>query len=320
MARNLPLITIAISAYNSQDTIAAAVDSALNQNYPNLELLVADDGLLDDTANIVRRKIKNISHAKLIINDKNKGFAGSLNNLIKQAKGEFFAIFDDDDISHPDRISAQYERIINYEKAYNAKWVICHTARNQKFSNDYMRYEPTMGTHIDKIAPHSDQVADRILFGRLNADVVGSCANCSRMARTTLFRAMGGYDSAMKRGEDTDFNIRLARNGGHFVGISTPLVTQTMTMGQEKKLNREKNAEMIILNKHSDYLTEKGWKEFCFKWIDIRYNYLNNSYVSFIKNITTLAAQNPIKLFLKIKWALPAASTRRSFKKWHNQK
>ncbi len=320
MSKNkYPLITVSISCYNSEDTVAAAIDSALAQDWPNIEILVADDGSHDGTAQIITDKLKDHPHARALIYGHNKGFAGSLNTLIGEAKGDFFAIFDDDDISKPNRIRLQYERITAYEEAYKTDKVICHTARMQVFQNGYTRYEPTMGTN-EGLAPHGEAVADRILLGRVTPNIIGSCANCSRMARITTFRDLNGYNSEMTRGEDTEFNVRFALSGGHFAGIAEPLVTQTMTMGQEKTLDREKEAELYVLNKHQDYLKHVGWYDFCLSWLAVRHALLRGNKMKTFTALTALGFKHPIKVAQKILWALPAHSTRKDFKKWHSAK
>jgi glycosyltransferase involved in cell wall biosynthesis len=315
-----PLITIAIAVYRSADTVARAIESALAQDWPNVEVLIVDDsGPGDDAVNVIRKTIEGHKNARLIIHETNKGSAAALNTMIAEAKGEFFALFDDDDVSLPTRVRRQYERITQYEAQYGAELVICHVARMQRFPNGYTRYEQTMGTR-DGIAPHGDDVADRILMGRLSPGVVGSCANCARMARISLFRKMNGYDAGMRRAEDTDFSIRLARAGGHFVGIADPLVNQTMTMGQEKTLQAEHRAELIVLEKHRDYLEQRGWYDFCQQWLEARYEYLGADKKKFTRTLTGLVLKHPLKILCKLFWIIPAHSTRRDFKRWHHAK
>jgi glycosyltransferase involved in cell wall biosynthesis len=311
-----PLITIGIACYRSGDTAPRAIESALAQDWPHKEILVVDDGSGDGTADIIRETIAGHGNARLIIHEVNKGFAGALNTIISEARGDFLAIFDDDDVSVPGRVRAPYERITQYEREHNTDMVICHAARIQKFSNGYERYEPTMGTR-GGIAPHGEDVVDRILTGRLSKNVVGSCANCSRMARTAIFRTMEGYDGAMRRAEDTDFNIRFGLSGGHFVGIAEPLVIQTMTMGSEKTLAAEQAAEEALLEKHKEYLEKKGWYGFCRSWLAARYVFLNGRRIRMIKILGYVAVRHPVKMLRKLAWIIPAAATRRDFRKWH---
>ncbi len=316
-AEKTPLITIGMACYKSRDTVTRAIESAMAQDWPNTEILIVDDGSGDETVPAIQAAVHGYANARLIVHDKNKGFAGALNTIIAEAKGEFLAIFDDDDVSAPERVRRQYDRIAIYERDYNAGLVVCHTARVQHYPNGYRRYEPTMGAGPG-VAPNGRDVADRILTGRLSRNIVGSCANCSRMARIGLFRGMNGYDGGMRRAEDTDFNIRLALAGGHFVGIAEPLVSQTMTMGREKTLEAERAAERILLEKHRPYLEEMGWHGFCREWLEARYEYLNNQSLALIKRLCRLMLRHPRKVMLKLYWTLPARATRRDFKKWHN--
>jgi len=131
---------------------------------------------------------------------------------------------------------------------------------------------------------------------------------------------MNGYDDSIRRGEDTDFNIRFALKGGHFVGIETPLVHQLMTMGSEKRLDREREVEIGMLLKNKEYLSRKGWFDFCMTWIEIRYDYYKNNYLGMITKIAKLILTKPVHVFKKAMWVLPANSTRRAFKKWHHEK
>lgn len=313
-----PLITIGICAYGSADTVGRSIASALAQDWPNKEILIIDDGSPDSTATVIERAIAGHEKtARLIRHEKNKGFAGALNTVIAEAKGEFLAIFDDDDESVPQRVRAQYDRITSYEKQSGAARVLCHGARIQVFPNGYERYEPTMGT---RYVPSGFDVADRILMGRVSPGVIGSCANCSRMGRIRIFRDMGGYDSTMRRAEDTDFNIRFAQSGGHFAGVATPLVRQTMTTGSEKTLSAERMAERLVLEKHKHYLADRGWYDVCREWLEARYEYLGGEYTAVFRRLSKLAVRYPVKCLLKLWWAVPARQTRGDFKKWHARK
>ena len=93
---NTPLVTIMIPTYNQQDCIRRAVESALGQNYPNLEVIVADDASPDDTASVVRE----ISDKRLRYhrNPQNLGRVANYHNtLYNLAAGEFVVNLDGDD-------------------------------------------------------------------------------------------------------------------------------------------------------------------------------------------------------------------------------
>ncbi|CAG0907187.1 unnamed protein product [Cyprideis torosa] len=142
-----PLITIGMTSFNAEDTIAQAIKSALSQDYPNNEILIVDDCSSDNSHQVIQEAIKGHDNARFIPHDTNTGFAGALNTIIKNAKGEFLAIFDDDDISLPERLSKQYERIIRYEEKFSTDLVLCHVARIQTFEN------ATTATTLSALAP-----------------------------------------------------------------------------------------------------------------------------------------------------------------------
>lgn len=319
MLEDTPLITIGMTCFNADDTIEKAVQSALAQDYPNFEIIIIDDGSTDLSHEIIQKCIKGKSNVRFIVQEQNLGFAGVLNKLIDEAKGEFFVIFDDDDVSVPERIRKQYERIMTYEKEFETDKVLCHCARIQTYDNGYQRYEKTVGTAKGE-APNGEEMAKRVLYGELGRhglNIVGSCANCARMGRTEVFRMMKGFDSSIRRGEDTDFSIRFALEGGHFVGIEEPLVYQKMTTGAEKTLDKEQYVETAFTQKYKDYLSDLGWYDFTMKWIEIRYANYHSQRLRFLLLMSKIFLKSPVKTFKKLKWSLPAHDTRKSFKKWH---
>lgn len=98
-------LSVILPAYNASAYVGEAIDSILGQDFGDFELLIADDGSTDDTlAKIQSYKDERI---RIIINEKNLGLIGTLNRLVNEAKGEFVARMDADDIAAPNRFSAQ---------------------------------------------------------------------------------------------------------------------------------------------------------------------------------------------------------------------
>ena len=62
-----PLISVIIPAYNSEATVTRAVESVLSQSYPEIEVIVIDDGSSDDTSDKVRAIAENDKWVRLII-------------------------------------------------------------------------------------------------------------------------------------------------------------------------------------------------------------------------------------------------------------
>lgn len=95
--------------FNCEKTVAASIESILNQTYQNIEILIIDDGSKDNTYEILKKFQSKHKNIRLFKNQNNLGLTKSLNILIEESKGEYIARQDSDDISVIDRISLQYE-------------------------------------------------------------------------------------------------------------------------------------------------------------------------------------------------------------------
>tara|TARA_R110002072_G_scaffold221809_1_gene378862 strand:- start:1444 stop:2400 length:957 start_codon:yes stop_codon:yes gene_type:complete len=317
---DFPLITIGITTYNAEETLNLAVDSALSQNWPKFEVIIIDDCSFDKTWELLNT-IKTL-HPDINIfqNTQNSGVASSRNKIIQEARGEFIIFFDDDDISMPNRLEQQYKRIIQYEKNFpNNDLIVCHSARLQIYPDGGQHVEQTMGTDENVMAPNNIAVAQRILTGRPLANGYGSTATCSQMARTSTYKKLNGFDPNFYRSEDTDFNIRLAIAGGHFLGIAEPLVIQKMTMTNDKNIQDEKNFTLQLLNKHKDFIQTITSYKACYKWIEIKYDYLAGFKFLFCKKIIKLFLHHPVFVIRRVLWAMPSLSINKRFSKFYEK-
>ncbi|MGE7752393.1 glycosyltransferase family 2 protein [Lysinibacillus fusiformis] len=101
-----PEITVLMPVYNASEFLKCAIESILNQTFTNFEFLIIDDGSTDNSLEIIKsiqdERIKVITHTK------NLGLVATLNKGIEQAKGQFIARMDADDIALPTRLEKQY--------------------------------------------------------------------------------------------------------------------------------------------------------------------------------------------------------------------
>jgi len=90
--------------YNGERTIAQAIESVLKQTYTDWEIIVIDDGSTDDTRKIVERYRSAPADRIRYIHQENQGLACARNTGIRQARGEFLALLDADDVWLPTRL------------------------------------------------------------------------------------------------------------------------------------------------------------------------------------------------------------------------
>ena len=100
-------VSILMPMYNSEKYIKESINSILNQEYKNFELIIVDDGSIDSSIEIVKEY--NDSRIKLYENIENKGLPYTRNKLLSLATGEYIALLDSDDIALKNRIKAQVE-------------------------------------------------------------------------------------------------------------------------------------------------------------------------------------------------------------------
>jgi glycosyltransferase involved in cell wall biosynthesis len=104
-----PIISVIITALNAEAYLKEAIESILSQTLPKFELFVIDDGSIDDTRQIIEGYAARDARIVPIFNEENQGQPRSRNNAMRQARGEFIAIMDADDIALPRRFEVQVD-------------------------------------------------------------------------------------------------------------------------------------------------------------------------------------------------------------------
>jgi glycosyltransferase involved in cell wall biosynthesis len=312
------LVTVGITAFNAVDTIERAVQTALAQSWDPTEIIAVDDCSTDGTYEVLAGLAASRANLHVFRNPTNLGVAATRNRIISGAHGEFVAFFDDDDQSHPERISAQVERIVDYEREFaQGSPVICHTARRVLYPDGSVRIEPTMGDQEVQAAPSGIRVAERILLGASLKNGYGACPTCSQMARLSTYKLLGGFHHEFRRCEDSELNIRLAKLGGHFIGIAEPLVDQTMTKTSDKSLLEEHRYMMLLLEKHRDVPDKYKMYQFCRCWLEMKQAWLAGQGFLFARRFIGLAMTHPWLTVQRAALALPNIGLNRAFRRFH---
>lgn len=112
MMNIMPLVSVCIPVYNCENFIAESINSVINQNYDNLEIIVIDNNSTDSTFQIVESFGKKLLALK---NNINIGMANNWNECILQCKGDYIKILPADDYLYENCISNQIELFLNSE-------------------------------------------------------------------------------------------------------------------------------------------------------------------------------------------------------------
>jgi glycosyltransferase involved in cell wall biosynthesis len=105
-----PLVSILITAYNAEDTIAYTLQSAVAQTWPHKEIIVVDDGSTDSTAEVARG-FKEVR----VVSTENHGLSGAQNNAFPLSQGDYIQYLDADDLLAPDKIERQLAALREFD-------------------------------------------------------------------------------------------------------------------------------------------------------------------------------------------------------------
>lgn len=197
------LVSVIIPAYNVGPHIAEAIDSVLSQDYPQIEVIVVDDGSKDDTADVVANRYPQAT----LIRKANGGAATARNAGIREAHGEFIAFLDADDIWLPGKLTAQ----VDYFHAHPEVGMSC-TGFSQWVCDengvfpDPLTVIPAQGDlAVDAIdADLSGWIYHKLLLRNFVWTTVV-------MMRRSLIDKVGFYDESYRLGQDYEYFLRASR-------------------------------------------------------------------------------------------------------------
>lgn len=101
------LVSVVMPNYNGHRFVEQAIDSVLTQTYKKFELIIVDDCSKDDSLQLIRQKAKSDNRIRIITLKKNAGVAKARNIGIAEAKGEYIALLDNDDLWVDDKLERQ---------------------------------------------------------------------------------------------------------------------------------------------------------------------------------------------------------------------
>jgi glycosyltransferase involved in cell wall biosynthesis len=183
-----------MSCYNSSRWLHKAIESVLAQSFDDFELILINDGSIDETWNIIQ-KYSSLDRRVIAISKENSGLSKSLNRGIDFAKGTWIARLDADDICEPSRF---YDQIAYLEKQTNVLLLGTNCIEIDECGQEVKLHRYPTGhqqlvRHIERMQgffPHSSVV--------FNCEVV---------------KGLGGYNPLFIRGQDADLWLRIASHG-----------------------------------------------------------------------------------------------------------
>lgn len=223
-----PKVSVVIAAYNKAGLTVRTVESVLSQTYPNLEIIVVDDGSTDNTKQRLASYGKKIKYVY-----KQNGGACSARNLgIKLSQGEYIGLLDCDDLYFPQKI----DRSITYLRE-NPQFGFVYSAAYYIDQDDNI-----LRKYADYKNPYIGWISQNLV-------VRNFICNSTVVIRKSCFDKAGFFDQAIFTPADWDMWIRLSQNyqAGYIREALTKYrFTDSYILSNIKQAKRE---EMTVLTK-----------------------------------------------------------------------
>jgi len=204
---NNPLVSIIIPVYNGSSYLKEAIDSALAQTYKNIEIIIVNDGSVDEgkTEEIALSYGEKIRY----FSKENGGTSSALNYGISKMNGEYFSWLSHDDLYHENKIQKQIDVLNNGEVKENT--IISTNSVFVDKNGSIIR----KGKRIKSIKLSSEE-----FFKKLHVSVPGGC---TFLIPKKLLLEVSGFDEKYKYIQDTHAWKKLAINGAEIYFVDEAL-------------------------------------------------------------------------------------------------
>jgi glycosyltransferase involved in cell wall biosynthesis len=196
-----PLVSIIIPVYNSEKYLAECINSAIAQTWNNKEIIIVDDGSIDDSYEIAT-KYSIHSYIK-IISQKNRGASAARNAGLKEAKGDYIQFLDADDLLGRDKIEKQVKLLLKHP----GRVAVCPTIH---FYSDQNPYENSPSPYENSFLYETDDPVEFLinLYGGNNSR--GSMIQTNALlSPATVIKKAGYWSEFYSPDDDGEFFCRV---------------------------------------------------------------------------------------------------------------
>ena len=226
-----PTISAVLAVYNDEDYVAEALEAILGQSHAPEEVIVVDDGSTDGTPEVLarfRRKIR-------VVRQRNGGHAAGFNRAFREARCDYIARCDSDDIWESDKLARQVEAL----RAHPDVDILCGAARTFGRSEQLFASAPGSG------------VLDRRSFARLLYRRNRICVS-SVMIRRSCFERLGPFTEELIS-EDYEYWMRALKRGAIFFYDPHTLVKYRLHDANMSSNRVRNNRAMLLAHRwHAD--------------------------------------------------------------------
>lgn len=241
-----PWVTVICTCFNHESYIKIALNSVINQKYPNVQLIVIDNASSDCSVDQINEFVRVHPSVAFIRNTKNVGLCRAFNQGLKQAKGQYVIDLSADDVLLPERLASQVRCFEQLSPEYavvfsNAAYVDSH--------GQFLAYHYPVN--------NQQQALKSVPSGNVFQQILEKYYICTptMMMRRSVLDELGGYDESLDF-EDFDFWVRSARHYAY------AYLDEVLT--QKRRLSN--SLSMQVIEPHNRLLTSTLYV--CYKAFD----------------------------------------------------
>ncbi len=236
------VVSVIVPTFNRADLICESLESVRNQSYRPIELIIVDDGSMDDTVNVVERFMKAENHApdfsvRLIVKE-NEGAPIARNVGSEASVGEYIVYLDSDDILHPYKVESQVLALVN-----NHEWEFC--------------YGPVVKLENSKIWPYGYRAIEwrEAAIRQLEWPFFQTSGP---MLRRSFLSKLGRWNVHLKSCQDWELHMRMVMIEPKFGWVQDAIVYYRSESDPKKRLS----ANQFKKPYRADIRGVKGYAEF----------------------------------------------------------
>lgn len=196
----MPTISILFPIYNGEKYLKQSIESVLNQSYIDFEVLIAFNGTVDSSKDIIKQY--NDNRIRIFDYGMDSGKAKTLNKLLKESKGDILGVQDDDDVWVPKKLEHQIKYINDFD-----------------IIGSQINYINEIGEIIGRPNPNlayeDKEIKEKSFAGN------NQVASTAAIFKKEQVEKIGGWKEDLDGIEDFDLWLRLMKNGCRFKNINT---------------------------------------------------------------------------------------------------
>lgn len=222
---NSPLVSVIVITYKSAKTVIDTLESVYSQTYPEIELIISDDGSTDDTIDVCEKWLAShkgrFVRAKLIKAPRNTGTSGNCNRGCEAATGEWLKIVAGDDTL----LNSCVKDLIDFVQLNNKAMIVCGSVSLFGAEvNDEYRLFWTHNLRIHKIL----ETAEEQYWYLLRRNFIPAMAV---MMKKSLWKQLNGFDEDVPLIEDWPMWLRVTEGGNKIYFTEKQVANYRITGG-----------------------------------------------------------------------------------------